>query len=118
MTGKQDESAALAFVIDEVGLQPAAEVCPLYVAMAACRGGYLGCLQLLHLHCCIDALIADCLHCIAALIALQLGSLPLLQQLRERGCSWGASVWDGAPRSLVASTRCCRGCTTRAAKGQ
>ncbi len=127
MTGNQDEPAALAFMLDEAGLQPddgGAQV----VAEAACRHGRIGSLQLLlergwllPQHVCAAVLLRACAvgahRATAAWLldtlvgdapgehpytedvfaaAAQLGSVPLLQQLRERGCPCDEFAWDGA----------------------
>lgn len=119
MTGQQDELEALAFMLDEVGLQ--ARGSATMVANEACQRGRLGSLQLLQkrgwlqptdgdllnfLVCCsnvgqsaIAAWLLDTFYGngpgqhplrgeVLARVA-GLGSVPLLQQLRERGCPWG-----------------------------
>jgi hypothetical protein len=129
LSGKQDEPAAIAYLIDEVGLQPGASASS--VAEGAFIYGRLCSLQLLHqrgwlapglvfltymlsFDGCRDyettaAWLLDNLcgpgpgkhPCTAELFAAaaQLGSVPLLQQLRERGCPWDARTWGAAARS-------------------
>ena len=134
MTGTQDEPAALAFMLDEAGLQPGGRTAE-EVANAVCHHGRMGSLQLLHerswlvpQHLGAAQLLRDCglgghpavatwllnnvcgggpgQHPYTAELfaaAAQLGSVPLLQQLRERGCPWDPSVWQAAVYSGCAA---------------
>ena len=128
MTGRHDELAALAFMLDEAG--PPAEPNAQHVADTACSYSRLDSLQLLLQRGWLapefvvvqDDFVADLLSACTGLgqqttgawllgnlccdgpgqhphtaelfaDAAQLGSVPLLQQLRQRGCPWDATVW-------------------------
>jgi hypothetical protein len=166
LTGTCDEPAALAFMLDEAGLQPDDDTA-MYIASSACCDASLRSLRLLHQrgwltpvrmysyqlllqavkngqlraatwvfetlgggwmepvipgH--IERLVGACARgdrlAVASWLidnvcgngpgkhpytaelfaaAAQLGSVPLLQQLRERHCPWDATAWQGAVRS-------------------
>ncbi len=130
MTGKQDEPAALVIMFDEVALQLDSGTAQ-DVAVAVCRHGRMGSLQLLHergwlapqyaraawlLRACAKQgqqataawLVGNLCGggpsqhpCTAELFAgaAELSSVPLLQQLRERGCLWSASACQAAVHS-------------------
>jgi hypothetical protein len=126
MTGKQDEPAALAFMLDEAGLQPGDGMAQA-VAEAACGHGRLESLQLLWERGWLAAAYVDMAalfkacggvgqdvaawlvatlcgsgpgqHALTAELfahAAAAGSIPLLQQLRARGCTWSGGAWAAA----------------------